>query len=563
MVDAFGRIHSGDWDSRQTVSGTNLGGAAVNITDTTTNGNERWIKMTTNKGSATDYKPHIKLEHTLGHSAANTTTTADKNQHDDLEATVPIEFTGLNKNDSSDSNKDVLQLYTPIIDNMGHVIGKNTETVTLPYGFKIITTNGRNSNNNTTALATQDDIEADNTQDTLGINSGNEWIKIETNSNTDTITISHDVKNTTSTTSDLSLSSENDTAVQFTIPTYAFDATNHYASHDTKTLTMPNSYGKFTGDNKGANDALVVSEATATHDTFSITGDKWVTTTIGKDSISLAHSAAHDAVAITMPQPITANAVEPAFGSTFTLPDWTFDGKGHQKGVTTHTVKIPKGSLAVSEGVDSSVNANVLTTIGFTDTTGAITATNKLVGALPITGYSTQSSIDAMPTASDSINVAFGKLAYVLNNETTQVNTRISSAIDALAGTASQIASAQNGQLALNVTSENGEVTSISGSIASNTYDVYGAAASVLGSSTDTDSANTVYGAKAYADSLASNYDSAGAAATAEANAIAAISTTTFTYSPLITNPNYDSSDPTSQEFIRDENNSITKTIGD
>ena len=64
---------------------------------------------------------------------------------------------------------------------MGHVIGKNTETVTLPYGFKTITTNGRNSNNNTTTLAAQDNIVADNTQDTLGINSGNEWIKIETN----------------------------------------------------------------------------------------------------------------------------------------------------------------------------------------------------------------------------------------------------------------------------------------------------------------------------------------------------------------------------------------------
>lgn len=266
MVDAFGRVHSGDWDSRQTVSGTNLGGAAVNITDTTTNGNERWIKMTTDKGSATDYKPHIKLEHTLGHSAANTTTTADKNQHDDLEATVPIEFTGLNKNDSSDSNKDVLQLYTPIIDNMGHVIGKNTETVTLPYGFKTITTNGRNSNDNTAALATQNDIVADSTQDTLGINSGNEWIKIETNSNADTITISHDVKNTTSdNTHTLNLSDENN-GKTFNISTYSFDDANHFSRVDTTTVTMPNSYGKFAGDTGN-------SEASATHDTFSITGD--------------------------------------------------------------------------------------------------------------------------------------------------------------------------------------------------------------------------------------------------------------------------------------------------
>ena len=57
---------------------------------------------------------------------------------------------------------------------MGHVVGNNTETVTLPYGFKSITTNGRVSNNNTTDVAVQSNIVADNTQDTLGINSGNE-----------------------------------------------------------------------------------------------------------------------------------------------------------------------------------------------------------------------------------------------------------------------------------------------------------------------------------------------------------------------------------------------------
>ena len=44
-------------------------------------------------------------------------------------------------------NGDTIDLYTPIVDAMGHVVGKNTETVTLPYGFKTITTNGRGSNN--------------------------------------------------------------------------------------------------------------------------------------------------------------------------------------------------------------------------------------------------------------------------------------------------------------------------------------------------------------------------------------------------------------------------------
>jgi len=50
-------------------------------------------------------------------------------------------------------------------------------------------------------------------------------------------------------------------------------------------------------------------------------------------------------------------------------------------------------------------------------------------------------------------------------------------------------------------------------------FDAAGSASAVVGTSGDASTANTVYGAKAYADSLASNYDAAGAASTAESNA--------------------------------------------
>ena len=126
--------------------------------------------MTTTDGEAPDYKPHIKLEHTLNHKVTPTATAADKNTPY-TDSTIPEGNNGLGLNNSSD---DTLKLYTPIVDNMGHVVGNNTETVTLPYGFKSITTNGRVSNNNTTDVAVQSNIVADNTQDTLGINSGNE-----------------------------------------------------------------------------------------------------------------------------------------------------------------------------------------------------------------------------------------------------------------------------------------------------------------------------------------------------------------------------------------------------
>lgn len=76
------------------------------------------------------------------------------------------------------------------------------------------------------------------------------------------------------------------------------------------------------------------------------------------------------------------------------------------------------------------------------------------------------------------------------------------SAIQALDSTPSQVAGGDG--LALSLTQVDGVVTTISGSIAANTYDAHGAAEAVRGASTDASTAATVYGAKAYTDSKAS-----------------------------------------------------------
>ena len=81
------------------------------------------------------------------------------------------------------------------------------------------------------------------------------------------------------------------------------------------------------------------------------------------------------------------------------------------------------------------------------------------------------------------------------------------SAIAALDADVSQTAGTDG--LALSLTEVDGVVTAISGSIAANTYDAYGSASTVqstlLGTSNDTYTDNTIYGAKAYADSVVAN----------------------------------------------------------
>ena len=642
MVDAYGRIHSGDYDSKQTSGYTNVGRPNASQSRTTGEGdNQRWIKMTTSSGTATGYKPHIKLEHTF-RAAADTTTQSNLNSDEKYSGADA----GLNV-----TAGDKLKLYTPIVDSTGHVVGKNTETVTLPYGFKFIDigspisdslttdklaasghiradntqdkftinpankwirmtgtddengetitiaheihsfdksnlaavnlngngdtitlqenqydaaghmtksqnrtytlpydfktigTNGRKSANNTTQISAQADVIAKNTQDKFNLNSGNEWLRVETDASTNTLTLFHDVKNTTATTSTLNLSSTTG-GMSFAIPSYGFDATNHFSSKDIKTVTMPNNYGIITGDSG-------TSEASATHDSFAIlSGDKWLETKVEKDKITLTHTAtaptattsaqnlstgidstttfdipidSYDATnhfssrntkTITMPNSygiitgdtgsseatathdtfsITTNdawltstvtkdklviahegaqtvvnskgdteAQTPKFGKSFKALSVSIDAKGHVAQLAEHTVTLPTPSLTNGTG-------NVVTGLTLEPTTGALTEKKANVGTLALTGYTTASSISAMPIATDSINTAIQKLAYVLDNKVDTVDTRIKALDSSITGLAS-------GEAITGITIEDGKITKHT----SNKFDLDGAASRAI-----------------------------------------------------------------------------------
>jgi hypothetical protein len=142
----------------------------------------------------------------------------------------------------------------------------------------------------------------------------------------------------------------------------------------------------------------------------------------------------------------------------------------------------------------------------------------------------TAASAEYVWLAPEGATASWEELGSVIDpsaySTTTEMNTAIGAAIqtaiEGLDSSASQTAGADG--LALSITIVDGAVTAITGSIAANTYDAYGAAATakseVIGTSGDTASASTVNGAKAYADSLAVNYDAAGSAATAKSDVI-------------------------------------------
>lgn len=176
------------------------------------------------------------------------------------------------------------------------------------------------------------------------------------------------------------------------------------------------------------------------------------------------------------------------------------------------------------------LTSSATTVIGYTDEQIAAVEA-KLGGVLHYKGV--VATVSALPSNAQNGDVYHvteksAEYAYLVNSgtgaweelgtvvdlsnysTTAQMNTAISNAINALDATVNKTAGADG--LALSVTETNGVITAVTGSIAANTYDAYGAASTVqttlVGTSSDTGSASTIYGAKAYADSATASISS-------------------------------------------------------
>ena len=390
-ITTNGRSTTDSGDNTGNPSTSNV--VADNTQDTLgINSGNKWIKIDTNAGSDT-----ITISHDI-----HTPTVSAKGQTD------------LN-NPATDS----ITIQDTTYDNAGHMTANQNHKYILPYGFKYITTNGRVSNNNTENLAAQGQIAADNTQDTLGINSGDEWIRITTSPDSDVLTISHDVKNTSSVDGgNISLSNE-ENGTTFSITLYDFDSKNHFSKKTTTKYALPNNYGKI------AADTGTTTEASCTHDTFTLSGDSWIKTTVGKDKVSFAHQAPQTT---NLSFTIEDTDKTPKLGGTFSVPKISYDSKGHVSSKSSYTITLPSLSLSGAKGN----NDNVMTNLTYTQNGDTFTATFGKIGDLALTGYSTPTSIATDITATDSLNVGLGKLRYYINKEAEDRGNAITAAINDL-----------------------------------------------------------------------------------------------------------------------------------
>lgn len=350
-VDDTGRILETDWDTRQAATASvaktanksllkDVAGDVFSKVGSVANMRKQWI--TANLDGTPD-KPVLRIHHNF-QAVNDTTSTTDKN-----------------------GNGDTIQLYTPIVDAMGHVVGKNTNTVTLPYGFKTIkVTNDASTVADAASTILEAGQIADNTQDTLTFAASNKWIKLDNNTE-DTIKIGHEVHAITTTAKTATNLNANSTNT-ITIQDLLFDEAGHVTANQKHTYTLPYGYKTFSD---GTNESV----ADSCYDKFTFVGDDWTKVLVANDKLTISHigpvTTAHTAV----------SDETPAFGSTFTIVDWTFDSKGHKANSGTHTVKIPKGSYT------NSGDTGVITGIGFTPESGAITSTSSFLGNVSLGTY--------------------------------------------------------------------------------------------------------------------------------------------------------------------------------
>lgn len=349
--------------------------------------------------------------------------------------------------DLNTTGSDTVNLLVTDFDAKGHATAKKVQTVTLPFGFKKLRATAQSEDDTVWSTATQSTditIEADNTQDELTFTTGNKWLRVSTDATNDKLTLAHETHQKTTSATTQSLSDESGITT-FNVYNYTFDAAGHIDNEDTKTITMPASYGKIAGDSG-------TTTATATLDTLNILGtDNWIQTAITADQVSITHKAP---ITIT---PTAKSNNTPQFGSTFTIEDWSFDDKGHKNGLGTHTVTIPQLNLATAT-LSSNSDSNVLVRISLNEVENAVGKTivpqEKYIGDLylnnflPATGTNhyydgsltinqfagaTDSNFDAINTNLTAVNQ---NLTSRINDTNTRVDTVVNTTIPAAIQTA-------------------------------------------------------------------------------------------------------------------------------
>lgn len=380
IVNQEGKVASAGWTTAQEFDYLNIGNPTVKPDPGYVTNENRWIELSLDENNGL-----IELYHNFN-PVNDTQTSSDKNTEENHIDTSYNK--GLNH-----GYGDSLNLYTPIVDSKGHIIGDNTETVTLPFGYKFITTNAQSleserdlyTNNADKEDTTESElnekianrIEADNTQDTFAIETANKWIQIKTvdTKSTDegghTITLAHEIhpmNNIPKEDSDLNIQIENQIQDTITVQDTEYDKAGHLIANNTHTYTLPYGYKFITtnglnqdefdlyteivpGNDSNAETAQLSEKITQivtadnTQDTIAInTVNKWIQTRSIDNNAADGHTIeiAHEIHPIDTRNKTLTNLNDNQINN-ITIQDTVYDRAGHIIENRPHTYTLPYG----------------------------------------------------------------------------------------------------------------------------------------------------------------------------------------------------------------------------
>ena len=299
----------------------------------------------------------ISIHHTW-HKQTDTTSTTNKNSD----------------NVSSSKASDKIDLYTPIVDKAGHVVGKNIETVTLPYGYKTIKVTNTEDTvvSEANAEIKSNGQSADNTQDILTLSASNRWIKLDNNSEDDQIKIGHKHSGFATGTSantyygltqneDHTKSANNKGDLNndntFEVPCLKFDEAGHILEARTHTVTLPELFTKVNIGAANTTTGIATGKTATTHtadsleadtmtDEFTIQpGNKWIQMTADKNND--AFSVQHYVKLFTETTP-TAIDYNSASTKQFSIQAIGWDEAGHLTSSAKTTYTLPDGFKTIA-----------------------------------------------------------------------------------------------------------------------------------------------------------------------------------------------------------------------
>lgn len=304
------------------------------------------------------------------------------------------------------------------IDEAGHIVYAETHTVQLPEGYTTINIGAPKSDDLTSdELAGKATVTADTLTESLTIDPSNKWIRLnaENTAGSDTITIGHEIHTITPTTSNQDLDSDTQQSI-FTTQTVTWDEAGHIIGEDTKTWTLPDSFHniKVIGESTSVNNGNLKDGDIAADETFDTLtfepSNRWIRLYGNEESdiVQIGHLTQGIA------GKYTGTDLEfTEFGGTVTIYGYETDNAGHIISNPTYSLTLPKGSYKE----DENNNANVLTSLSFTDTTGALVGSKTNIGNLLLTDYTTENITSAAIEATDSLNIAIAKIEAQIKAE--------------------------------------------------------------------------------------------------------------------------------------------------